>query len=417
MSRPSSKPSLLLLLLTVLILVPLPSYIGIATSMAMGMTLAAALVVGICWTYGALSGAVPLYRTLDFVVRPALIVLLLSAVILAHSMVASQIQPMDLERCAASFVPLALLIVGGMTLGRELTTRSDAEVDHAAQASLWVFTGFVALKLARLEPLSNTWEKAMFPYTEVSHFALAFGPLMMYRCVRAKRSQVLWWLLFGFAVALSLQSTALLVCCFLTAAACRRILLISGIGMAILLGGLPLELTYFADRLNFSGAVQNLSNLVFIQGWEQVQESMRWSSGWGIGFQQMGFRETEVPVAQVIRFISSGLDINTTDGGFVFAKLASEFGVAGVLVSLLYLFTAARCLRALRRGRSRASITLARCIVVAYGVDMFARGTGYFVESTLLFVAALAALLASRKRSASARAVGNPMIDRLSPSL
>ena len=113
-------------------------------------------------------------------------------------------------------------------------------------------------------------------------------------------------------------------------------------------------------------------------------------------FQQLGLRGTDVPAAELIRSITGTYDENLTDGGFVFSKIASEFGVAGVLLSIFYIVSAARSIRALRVGGSRSGVTLARCIVVAYGVDMFVRGTGYFVESTLLFVAAATTLMTNR---------------------
>jgi hypothetical protein len=391
------SPPLVLLLLTVQVIAPLPGFIGAASSMALGTTFAAILVVFFHWSYGAIWGGLPLHRTLDFSLRPASVVLSVSALILAHIIVASEIQPVDLTRCMASLVALMLLLLGGMTLGMDLANQLDSKVDSAVRISLWAFFAFIALKFAGIEPRSTYFEKPMFPYVETSHFALAFGPILMYRCVRARRARALWWLCSGFVLALLLQSMALLLCCILIAAACRRMLLVSIIGVAVVVGGLPLEIAYFTDRVTFSDTTQNVSNLVYVQGWQQVQECLAWTSGWGVGFQQMGFREPEVSAAQIIRLLSHGQDLNTQDGGFVFAKLASEFGVFGALLAVFYVITAARCLGAMRRGGSSAAITLAQCVVVAYGVDMFARGTGYFVESTLLFVAAVTALQLSRK--------------------
>jgi hypothetical protein len=197
-------------------------------------------------------------------------------------------------------------------------------------------------------------------------------------------------------MALLLQSLALIVGCLLTAVACRRIIPVVALAVMALLAGLPQGIEYFSSRLDFSGGVLNLSNLVYVQGWELVQESFGRSAGWGVGFQQLGLRGTDVAAAELIRAITGAEDENLTDGGFVFSKIASEFGVAGVLFSILYVVAAAQSIRALRVGGGRSAITVARCIVVAYGVDMFVRGTGYFVESTLLFVAASTTLMINR---------------------
>ena len=126
-----------------------------------------------------------------------------------------------------------------------------------------------------------------------------------------------------------------------------------------------------------------------------VPESFARTLGWGLGFNQLGIRGTDVPASVFIHAITGGDEANLTDGSFVFAKLASEFGVLGVLLSFVYLFAAARCVGALRKGGGRAAIVLAQCVVVAYGVDMFVRGTGYFVQSTFLFLGASTALLAN----------------------
>jgi hypothetical protein len=36
------------------------------------------------------------------------------------------------------------------------------------------------LKFLGLEPLSNIYEKPLFPFTETSHFVLAFVPMLLY---------------------------------------------------------------------------------------------------------------------------------------------------------------------------------------------------------------------------------------------
>jgi hypothetical protein len=365
--------------------------------MALGTTVASALVVFVYWLQSAVTERLSVQRALDFLIRPTFTVIVTFAFIVAHTIVAGAIQPLDLERWAETLVPLAFLLFGGMTLGLQIERCSHAQVDTAIRTSFWLLCAVIALRLVGAEPASAPWPKAMFPYTETSHFSLAFGPVLMYQCVSARRSRAPWWVLLGFVLGLTLQSLNLLICCVLIAAACRRLTVAAVLGLVILIGGLPLELAYFTQRIDFSSDTRNLSALVYIQGWEQVFESMTWSSGWGVGFEQLGFRESEATAAAVIRSLSGGEDSNMMDGGFVFAKFASEFGAIGVLLSLVYVVTASRCLRALRNRRSGAGITFARCVVVAYGVDMFARGTGYFVESTLLFVAALTVLWLHRE--------------------
>jgi hypothetical protein len=169
--------------------------------------------------------------------------------------------------------------------------------------------------------------------------------------------------------------------------------MVIGLAAVVVVAGLPLELSYFTSRLDFSGTVMNLSNLVYLQGWEMALESLSRSHGWGVGFQQLGLHGTDVPAAALIRIIMLGDDTNLTDGSFVFSKLVSEFGVIGIVLGIIYVIGATGCVLALRTKKGRCGTTLARCIVVSYGVDMFVRGPGYFVQSTLLFIAAMAVLV------------------------
>ena len=80
-----------------------------------------------------------------------------------------------------------------------------------------------------------------------------------------------------------------------------------------------------------------------------VGESWERSSGFGVGFQQLGVFGTEVPAAQFLRALREGEDMNILDGSFVFAKLGSEFGVFACVLVLVYFWLAYRSLRMLRR--------------------------------------------------------------------
>jgi hypothetical protein len=389
------KLGLTLLILTAQFIPPLPLYFDVATSMALGTTLAAALIILLCWLSEAFSPAMNPRPTFESAVGSVVAVTIMIALILIHAIVADALLPIDVSRSIGSLIPLAFLVGGGFKFGTALLKCGDRTVDFAASASLSALCAVIVLEFSGFQPRLASFPKSMFPFTEISHFALAFTPILLYFCVRAKRSHSLWWVIGGFALALSLQSIALVIGCLLAALVCRRLLLVALAAGLLLIAGLPLGIEYYAIRLNFSGSVLNLSNLVYVQGWELVPESFARTLGWGLGFNQLGIRGTDVPAAVFIHAITNGDEANITDGSFVFSKLASEFGVLGVLLSFVYVFAAAHCVRALRKGGGRAAIVLAQCIVVAYGVDMFVRGTGYFVQSTFLFVAASAALLAN----------------------
>jgi hypothetical protein len=174
----------------------------------------------------------------------------------------------------------------------------------------------------------------------------------------------------------------------------------------VLLGAVAaqLDLSYYVERLDFSGETTNLSNLIYLQGWQMIGESWQRSSGFGLGFQQLGVVPTEVPVAQILRAIREGDDANAFDGSFVFAKLGSDFGIFGFALVAMYLWVAARSLRMLRKAaRDRSHMTpvgiLAHCLIVSYFIELFVRSNGYFTPAALLLVTAFG-LLARERRSA-----------------
>lgn len=415
MSRSLEQYALPASLLTFLLLVeqltpPLPLYFAAASSMALGTACAAALITLVSWVSAALSPGTGLHRTLDFLVKPAWVTAVVVAAVLLHAVVADQRESIDMTRLAASLVPLALLVAGGMILGAALCASPDAQADSSVRVSFWVLCAVMLFAVLGIQPMRAAYVKPMFPFGETSHFALAFGPVWIYRCVRAERSRSLWWVLGGFGLALVLQSLSLVVVCFLAAAACRRLLIVTCMALVVVLIGLPLQLQYFSTRLDFTGNVVNLSNLVYLQGWGQMAQSLVDTSGWGLGFQQMGLHPNDSSIATLIRQIASGVDLNAYDGSFVLAKLVSEFGAFGIALSILYVVGAVRCMSVLRSGPSIGAATFARCIVVGYAVDMFVRGTGYFVQSTLLFVAASAALMSGRT-SPLIRLVRHPNYD------
>jgi len=137
-----------------------------------------------------------------------------------------------------------------------------------------------------------------------------------------------------------------------------------------------------------------LSTLVYIQGWELIVDSMHRSLGWGIGFQQLGFGPIRSTASEMI-YSMTNLELNLQDGGFVAAKFISEFGIFGLILTILFAFIATRSAILLRKASQKiaphiAGRDFALALIVGYTVDMFVRGVAYFTASTMLLLAALA---------------------------
>jgi hypothetical protein len=377
-------------LLSVLLLPPVFFYVGAASSLALGASLAGALIVAMLvdpaavyrWCHGS---------NIGFATVLAVLIVLGIAV---HLVLAAMFLAVDWRRAGASIVPLVLVFWSAYALGRTLDASTNAAINGAVRICFAVFCLIAAVAVARVSPgSSDAYFKPVFPFSEPSYFALAFVPLLMYRCVTSAGARRVLMLLIGLAAAVLLQNLTLLLGCLLTAFISFRPMAVILLTVPLAVTAMQLDLSYYLARLNLSSETQNLSSLVYVQGWQLIAESLSRSGGWGLGFQQLGVQGTNVWAAGIIYDLTSGYS-NLLDGGFTFAKLVSEFGVIGLVLTLLYLLTAQRAIRALRftarhRGSPNAALTLSRCIIASFVLELFVRGSGYFAGTTMLMVASL----------------------------
>ncbi len=391
--RGLARIALDILLPLVLLLPSLALYLGMASSMTLGACVVA--VVVIC-------AFVAQYVTHPNVGRAArfsigAVIALLFAVNALHMAIAVMIHPVDLERAALSFVPLTLILLSGYGLGYIFSTERCVDIERAVYLcfALMCAVGLLTV-IGYVPPISGTFFKPVFPYTEPSHFALAFLPFLMYTCVGLRGGARVAILLSGLAMGLALESLTLLAGWLLIATICLRRLAIPI--LAALLAGIAtqIDLSYYLDRLDFGSDVQNLSTLVYLQGWQLIAESLTLSVGWGLGFQQLGVQGSNVVASDLI-FSILGDNANLLDGSFAFAKLTSEFGALGLLLMFLYIPLAWRSAQSLRHqsletGNEVPAVKLAQCVVVCFIVELFLRGAGYFSGTTLMLVAAITTL-------------------------
>ena len=380
-------------MLIILLLPTLIFYLGLSSSMALGTTFAAALVLLIVIVDRPRGPE----RTSKTLVRPGRVLATigtLCVVLMIHLAVASIESPIQATRALASMIPLALLITGAASLAGYLQRATPAEVHRAMQCCFFFLTVIALLGVVGLFPTTGRFFiKPVFPFTEPSHFALAFTPFLLYVCVTSTGRRRMAYLLVGFALAALLQNLTLVIACTLATLVSLQIgRLVVFVAIFAIAAG-QFDLSYFADRLNFSAETQNLSSLVYLQGWQLIAESWRNSAGIGLGFQQLGTQGTGVGAADLIQAIL-GDDLNLLDGGFTLAKILGEFGYLGIALCAAYLLKAWHSARVLRKfatsdaGASPVEV-FAHCAVTGYLVEMFVRGTGYFTATGLLLVAGL----------------------------
>jgi hypothetical protein len=332
-------------------------------------------------------------------------VLFAFALVGLHLMIAATFEPVALSRAIASLVPLGLLLIGGGTLASMLYIVPARRLHHALRFCFLLLCLLAILGVTGIaQPGGETWRRPVFPFPEPSVFALAFIPLLMYVAVTSHGARRAAFLVLALVCTALIQNLTLAAGIALVALATMRwhIFLIAFALVGVVAA--QFELTYYAERLNFSGDGTNLSNLVYLQGWQMVGESWQRSGGFGIGFQQLGVLGTDVPAAQAIRAMRAGEDSNLLDGSFVFAKLGSDFGAFACMLIAVYLWLAYRSVRALRkaaRGRPRIGplTILAHCLIVSYFIELFVRSAGYFTPGSLLMVAAFGVLARDRRRA------------------
>lgn len=384
----SSRPARLLPLLLLILLAPTALYYArLATSMSAGVMLASLVTVALGVGDGRARRAL----------RPAFKVSAIVAVLLlVHLAVADAFGPIDLVRGVASICMLVVMIVAGHLLASLLMAAPIRTIQRASSRCLGVLacTGVLGM-LNVLQPPAG-WEKSVFPFTEPSHLALAAAPFLVATSVLSRPLTRAAWLLAFLAIGAVLQNLTMIVACAVAALITLRPLHILLLVLLLAPIALSADLGYFAARVDFSEDNRNLSSLVFLQGWQMMEESLAATHAIGRGFQQLGIAESDTAAGQLIYALLQD-SLNLQDGGFTLSKIVSELGAAGIVLALALarvIWSAARVLRTAvtaprRAARIPAARLFAAAIALGYLTELLVRGVGYFSPSGLLMCASL----------------------------
>lgn len=358
-----------------------------ASSLMAGLMAACVLIWGM--------GVIGLYRIEGgrYWTNTLLVAAAVSFVVLAHGLLASLWFPLDWARSAGSLVGMVVMLVSAYQARTILWQATPVALHRGLKSMSIAFIAIALLSMLKVQPASvSIFDKPAFPFTEPSHFALTFAPFLIYQCVVTRLPVKLVWLAGTLGVALVLQNLSLVLAVGVAAVCCLPGLWLTA-GLLAVIGAVgSLDLTYFTDRLDFSAQTTNLSALVYIQGTELMDAALKATSGWGIGFQQLGIAPINVPTSDLIYRLSQD-DANLRDGGFQAAKLIAEMGGIGLVVVLCYAWVAARAVMMLRRNdadsRAEPLRVFVLSLIVSFSVEMFVRGLGYFSGTAMLQVTAL----------------------------
>lgn len=186
--------------------------------------------------------------------------------------------------------------------------------------------------------------KPTFPFEEPSHFALYICPFLFTLLSSVRLRDKLIVIFSLFTLSLYLQSLIfgayafLALFLFIKNLDFAKIFFISSsvlisfffIDYALLSQYMFLRLSSF-----FSPKIINMSVLVYLQGWESIRQTLI-AAPFGIGFQFLGY-EPPNSYSLYIKDLS-GAYVNRQDGGFLLAKLFSEFGFCLVPIFLYFFY-------------------------------------------------------------------------------
>ncbi|MBE0471041.1 MAG: hypothetical protein IBX55_16220 [Methyloprofundus sp.] len=309
--------------------------------------------------------------------------------------------PFD-HRTIASMVFLLILIFSALIFGGYLFQYQSKTFFNVLPFLVFfsILIGFFAIFFEQSFLGYELYAKSVFPFAEPSHYAITLGPILFASGLLLSLKYRVLILVSFICLGVLLPSLVMMLFSFLMmffffkcSIFKKAVFIFIGLFFFYFLFFIE-EGAYFLERITFSSESKNLTALVYMQGWSDMFESLEASSFLGVGFQNMGI----LPPGYYGDLIYSlaGEFKNRNDGGFLAAKLISEFGVLGMLFIIFYIRLFLSSIKLLIRWINTASIDqnaqlsklsiFASGIIVGFFVELFARGSGYFTSGVFMLL-------------------------------
>ena len=297
----------------------------------------------------------------------------------------------DFIRGISSIVLFVFMLINSYFFYRMIEKLDSKSIGKVVNIVLFLFViSFTGIYIPTIQNFEHL--KPILPFNEPSHYALFALPFIFYKffTIVGQMYRILF-IAFWILIAILLQNLTLLTGLLLGLLIMFfknkfiYIVLFIPILLPILINYIPSE--YFASRLKFDLDNNNLSVLVFIQGWQLAYESFIETYGLGIGIQQLGFYPLDVEAKYIINKLL-GQDVNLTDAGLTAPKLISEFGIFGVILIVCYIKYFLIISRVIKKENNRVRIFF-YCIYLSFSIDLFIRGIGYFNPPFFLFLTSI----------------------------
>jgi hypothetical protein len=236
---------------------------------------------------------------------------------------------------------------------------------------------------------------------EPSHYAILITPLLIFVIKNAKFKFL--YLLPSIILTLLIKNATLLVGIILAVLVAYRInirMLFSAILVFILIYNfLPFNhyFSYFIDRftLNYKSDTAKVSVLVYLSGLERAYLSLLDSTFIGLGFNRLGFVGPKGDYQDILSNMGLG-DLNLYDGGANAFKLISELGVIGIFILLIYLYYFVKSINIIKSTSLRPYQVLLYSYFLAYFIELFVRGVGYFSFNLPFFLSSIYMIINNR---------------------
>ena len=164
-----------------------------------------------------------------------------------------------------------------------------------------------------------------------------------------------------------------------------------------------------------SDQTDNVSSLVYVQGWEDTWANLLRTHGRGLGINMMGCSPLPDDSARALLSAMGIEGLNAEDGSFLFAKVVSETGLAGIafyIVIIWWWVGLERQLIHVEGEVAHTAVAIQAAIVFCFVASSFIRGAGYFSGGLLLCVAAVSGASKCRQQHAAKPNTGQSRLEQ-----
>lgn len=317
-------------------------------------------------------------------------------------------------------IPIIIMIFSAAYIcAQKLLSVNSAAFKKAIYYVYYTCCGIAAINIATQYDIGAffgyTHPKSMFPFLEPSHFATFFGVFFLIFFVsNIKTSSRIYSIAFTLVISMLIPNTTMLayiaiaLAILMLSSRSKKIILMIPILIASMLALFTIISadSYFTDRVNFSIDNTNTSALVYMQGFDDTKNSLAITDGLGLGFQMLGTQPASVYSYAIAKSMgSSSSELNRSDGGFFAAKLISEFGAFGIILTAIFIAIIGKSIFKIRSILNKNKentdfITIAAYTsTIAFSVEFFVRGAGYFSPGFFIFLVSLAFIKSKNTKS------------------